>query len=139
MVCTNYEGEIRSRCDFFAYLFQILKNISYVLGAWSHLNEVDENKDDNLTLVTLPGNKNIPSNSSVHYNSKICTWSSAMKFVEFGPLAEFNEGYRKAASNTIVIGHHLAKLANIFEENVKEKGKFHCIGMVFEFTLSKAD
>ena len=83
-------------------------------------------------FVTLTSNnKIIQSNSSEHYNSAICSWSSMINALKFGLLAKFEEGYRKAASNTIVIGHHLAKLANKFEENTKEKGKLLHVSLFF--------
>ena len=59
----------------------------------------------------------------INYDSQICTLGLIQgNYLGMG----FDEGYRKAASNTMVIGKHLGKLAKSFK--MEEKWEFHCIG-----------
>ena len=59
----------------------------------------------------------------INYDSQICTLGLIQgNYLGMG----FDEGYRKAASNTVVIGKHLGELAKSFK--MKEKWEFHCIG-----------
>ena len=59
----------------------------------------------------------------INYDSNVCKLSLTQgNYLGMG----FDEGYRKAASNTMVIGKHLGKLAKSFK--MEEKWEFHCIG-----------
>ena len=59
----------------------------------------------------------------INYDSQICTLGLIQgNYLGMG----FDEGYRKAASNTMVIGKHLGELAKSLK--MEEKWEFHCIG-----------
>ena len=67
----------------------------------------------------IPGNCPIEDKEPQFLEKALCSAPIDTSLLGLGP----NQAYRRSASNSIVIGAHLAKLASQFDA-----GTFHCIG-----------